>query len=88
MIAVPVFVLSTLNCTLATATLSLALAVKLTVPEIVAFDAGDVIETVGAVVSLDVEHTKSPLTAEVFLASVECTRQWYPVPGCKLDIVS
>jgi hypothetical protein len=46
-----------------------------TVPEIVAFAAGDVIETVGGVVSMGVEQDKSPLTAELFLESVECTRQ-------------
>jgi hypothetical protein len=63
-IAAPVFALSTLNCTLATATSSLALAFRVTVPEIVALAAGDVIETVGGVVSLDVEQDKSPLTTE------------------------
>jgi len=87
-IAIPVFALSTLNCTFATATLSLASAVKVTVPESVALAAGDVMETVGAVMSLDVEQPKSPLTAELFLASVECTRQWYAVPGCRLDTLS
>jgi len=47
-IAAPVLALSTLNCTLATATLSLALAVKFVVPESVALAVGDVIDTVGA----------------------------------------
>jgi hypothetical protein len=87
-IAAPVLALSTLNCTLATATLSLALAIKLTVPESVALAAGDVIETVGAVVSGDVEQARSPLTAELFWESVECTRQWYAVPGFRLATVS
>jgi hypothetical protein len=73
--AAPVLAPSTLNCTLATATLSLALAVTLTVPESVAFATGEVIETVGGVVSLGVEQAKSPLTAELFWASFECTRQ-------------
>jgi len=73
--AAPLFALSTLNCTFATATLSLALAVTVTVPERVVLDAGDVIETVGGVVSGDVEQVKSPLTAELLLASLECTRQ-------------
>jgi len=73
--AAPVLALSTLNCTLATATLSLALAVKFAVLESVALAAGDVIETVGGVVSLGVEQGKSPLIAELFRASVECTRQ-------------
>jgi len=77
-----------LNCTLATATLSLALAVRLTVPESVVLAAGDVIETVGGVVSVDVEQAKSPLTAEMFWASLECTRQWYAVPGFRLETVS
>jgi hypothetical protein len=74
-IAVPVFALSTLNCTLATATSSVALAATVTVPEIVAFAAGEVIETVGGVVSAGVAQAKSPLTAELLLESVECTRQ-------------
>jgi len=79
--AAPLLALSTLNCTLATATLSLAVAVRLTVPESVAFAAGEVMETVGAVVSLGVEQARSPLTTELFLASEECTRQWYVFPG-------
>jgi hypothetical protein len=73
--AVPVLALSTLNCTLPTATLSVALAVRVTVPESVALAAGEVIETVGGVVSAGVGQLKSPLTAERFCASVECTRQ-------------
>jgi hypothetical protein len=64
--AAPVFALSTLNCTLATATLSLALALRLTVPESVALAAGEVIETVGGVVSAEVAQGKSALTAETF----------------------
>lgn len=86
--AAPLLALSTLNCTLATATLSLAVAVRVTVPDSVALAAGEVIATVGAVVSLGVEQAKSPLTAELLLASVECTRQWYAVPGCRLATVS
>ena len=43
--------LSTLNCTPATAMLSLAVAVTAVVPETVARLAGDVMETVGSVVS-------------------------------------
>ena len=42
---------STLNCTPDTPTLSLALAVTYVVPDTVAPEAGDVIETVGGVVS-------------------------------------
>ena len=42
---------STLNCTPDTPTLSLALAVTDVVPDTVAPEAGDVIETVGGVVS-------------------------------------
>jgi hypothetical protein len=74
-IAATVLALSTLNCTLATPMLSLAFAARLTVPESVALAAGDVIETVGGVVSMDVEQAKSPLTTELLLESVECTRQ-------------
>ena len=49
--AVPRFVPSTWNCTLATPTLSLALAETVTVPATVAPLAGAVIDTVGGVVS-------------------------------------
>ena len=42
---------STWNCTLATATLSEAIAATVIVPETVAPEAGEVIETVGGVVS-------------------------------------
>jgi len=73
-IAAPMLAPSTLNCTLPTATLSLALAIKLTVPERVALAAGEAIETVGAVVSAAVVKVKSPLTAVPLLASVECAR--------------
>jgi hypothetical protein len=51
--AVPALFPSTLNCTLVTATLSEAVAVTLTLPETVAFAAGDVTEIVGGVVSPD-----------------------------------
>jgi N-methylhydantoinase B/oxoprolinase/acetone carboxylase alpha subunit len=87
-IAAPVLALSTLNCTLATATLSLAVAIKLTVPESVPLAAGNVIETIGAVVSAAVVNVRSLLTAAVLAASVECTRQWYKVAGFKLPSVS
>jgi len=73
--AAPVLALSTLNWTLATATSSVALAVMVTAPESVALATGEVIETVGGVVSLGVGQDKSLLTAELFWASVECTRQ-------------
>ena len=49
--AEPTFVPSTCNCTFATATLSDAEAVTVTVPETVEPAVGDVIETVGGVVS-------------------------------------
>jgi hypothetical protein len=60
-IAAPAFALSTLNWTLATATLSVALAVMLVVPEIVALLAGDVIATTGGVVSGVVTVKATPL---------------------------
>jgi hypothetical protein len=50
--AVPTFAPSTKNCTPTTPTLSEAVAVNVVVPLIVAPLPGDVIETVGAVVSL------------------------------------
>jgi hypothetical protein len=64
--AAPLLALSTLNCTLATATLSLAVAVRVTVPDSVALATGEVIATVGGVVSFGVVQAKSPLTAETF----------------------
>jgi hypothetical protein len=82
-IAAPVLALSTLNCTLATATSSVALAVMVKAPLSVAFAAGAVIETVGGVVSADVEKVMSPLLALALLASVERTRKWYGVPFVK-----
>ncbi len=48
----PIFVPSTLNCTLVTATLSAAMAVSVEVPLIVANGSGVVTETVGGVVSV------------------------------------
>jgi hypothetical protein len=48
----PVLTPSTLNWTPATATLSVALAVRLAFPDKVAFAAGDVIATLGDVVSV------------------------------------
>ena len=63
MIAAPVFALSTLNCTLATATLSEALAVTLTVAERVAPADGEVMETDGGVVSAAVVKVMSLLAA-------------------------
>jgi len=61
----PEFALSTLNWTLATATLSVALAVMVAVPEIVALLPGDVIVTIGGVVSggVAVKVTTPPLNA-------------------------
>jgi hypothetical protein len=73
-ITAPEFALSTLNWTLATATLSVALAVIVVVPEIVAFAEGEVIATMGATVSAAVVNVLSLLTCETLLASVECTR--------------
>jgi hypothetical protein len=64
--AAPLLALSTLNCTLATATLSLAVAVMVTVPDSVALATGELIATVGGVVSFGVAQAKSPLTAETF----------------------
>jgi hypothetical protein len=58
------------------------------VPDSVAFAAGELIETVGGVVSVDVVQDTSPLTAELLLESFECTRQWYEVPGFRLETVS
>lgn len=52
MIALPVLVPSTLNWTLATATLSVAFAVRLAFPDSVAFAVGDVIVTLGGVLSV------------------------------------
>ena len=51
MTGAPVFPLSTLNCTLATPTLSDAVAVTVVVPERVALAVGEVIDTAGGVVS-------------------------------------
>jgi len=72
--AAPVLAASTLNCTLATATLSLAVAIKFTVPESVALAEGEVMETDGGVVSAVVVNVRSLLAAVVLAASVECTR--------------
>jgi hypothetical protein len=55
--AAPRFAPSSWNCTLATLTLSVAVAVTATVPETVAPPAGEVIETAGGVVSLVVLST-------------------------------
>ncbi len=52
--SVPIFAPSTLNCTPAIATLSLAVAVRVTVPVTRAFAVGAVNVTVGGVVSLGV----------------------------------
>ena len=75
MIAIPVLASSTLNCTLATATSSVALAVTVTEPVSVALAAGDVIETVGGVVSPAVANVMSPLAALLPFASVDRTRK-------------
>jgi len=71
----PVLALSTLNCTFATATLSLASAVTVVVPEIVALAAGEVIETVGGVTSPAVAKVMSGLAALPPFASVDRTRK-------------
>jgi hypothetical protein len=71
-----VLALSTLNCTLATATLSVAFADTVVTPESVALAAGAVIETVGGVVSPAVENVMSGLEALALLASVDRTRKW------------
>jgi len=74
--AAPEFALSIFNCTLATPTLSLAVTATFTVPERVAFAAGEVIETVGATVSPAVANVMSPLTAHLLLfASVDRARK-------------
>ncbi len=75
MIAGPVFALSTLNCTLPTATLSVAFAVTVTEPLSVALAAGDVIETVGGAVSPAVANVISPLDALLPFASVDRARK-------------
>ena len=69
---------STLNCTLATATLSVAFADTVVTPESVALAAGAVIETVGGVVSpaVEVENVMSGLEALALLESVDRTRKW------------
>jgi len=56
---------SSLNCTPTTPTLSEAVAVTLTVPEIVAPPAGAVIDTVGAVVSAATLLTVTITAADV-----------------------
>ena len=67
---------SKVNCTLATPTLSLALADNPTVPDRLAPALGAVIDTVGGVVSvvLLVEKTASPLMDSIPAAFLECTR--------------
>jgi len=70
-----VLALSTLNCTLATPTLSVAFADTVITPESVALAAGEVIETVGGVVSPAVANVMSGLEALELLASVDRTRK-------------
>ena len=68
---------STRNCTLATATLSLALADTVTILETVAPVAGAVIETVGGVASVDELLTVTvtlELVVELFDVSVAIAR--------------
>jgi hypothetical protein len=60
--AAPRFVPSTWNCTLATATLSAAVAATVIVPETVAPEPGAVIDTVGGVVSPPVLVLLEPTT--------------------------
>ena len=57
--------LSTLNCTPATATLSVAVAVTAVVPETIAPFEGDAIVTAGAVVSVAFICCASPETGDV-----------------------
>jgi hypothetical protein len=49
----------------------------------VAFEAGDVMETVGDVVSPVVANVKSPLLALLLSASVDRTLKWYNVPAAR-----
>ncbi len=74
--AAPRFALSSVNCTLVTPTLSLAVAETVTVLETVAPEAGMVTETVGGVVSrvLLVEKIASPLMDSTPLEFLERTR--------------
>jgi hypothetical protein len=71
-----VFALSTLNCTLATATSSLAFAFTVAVPAMVTFGKGEVMETVGGVLSASVANVISLLFAVLFFVSVESARKW------------
>ena len=78
--AEPTFAPSTWNCTLATPTLSEAVALTVTVPLTVALFAGEVIDTVGGVVSLLLTVTFTPalvvlLPAESFATAVSV---WLP----------
>jgi hypothetical protein len=68
---------SSRNCTLVTPTLSVAFAKMIAVPVNVAPLAGEVIKTVGRVVSaaLGVTNVKSPLVDCTPLEFVECTRK-------------
>jgi uncharacterized membrane protein len=77
--------LSIFSCTFFTATLSLAVTSTFTFPESVAFAAGEVIETVGEVVSPLVANVISPLVAVLLLPSVERTLKWYSVPMVKFE---
>jgi len=71
----PAFTPSSWNCTLATPTLSEAVAVTLTVPETVAAFAGAVMDTVGGVVSGAVLFTltATPALVAVFAAESVAT---------------
>jgi hypothetical protein len=68
--------LSIFNWTLCTPMLSLAVTATFTAPESVAFGAGDVIETVGGVVSPAVANVISALLALELFASVDRTLKW------------
>jgi len=78
--AEPTFAPSTWNCTLATPTLSEAVALTVTVPLNVALFAGDVIETVGGVVSLLLTVTFTPALVVLFPAESFATAVsvWLP----------
>src|SRR4051794_16603781 len=76
----PIVVPSTLNVTLATATLSLALAVTLVVPTTVAPASGAVIDTVGAVESVVAVADASAVAGPTVPAASRARAPEYPGP--------
>ena len=72
----PTFAPSSMNCTLVTPRLSAAFAETVIVPDTVALRTGEVMDTVGGVVSvvLFVAKTKSPLIDSTPPEFFECTR--------------